>query len=243
MNDQQLMNLLKFEKADLQANRNGRISEKQMAQLRTIETAEKRSSLLGGAGNAFVALIGVAGAALVMTEESLGFKIIFGGIFGILWPLFWGSAALAGLRRGFVKVDATLKKAAGTVSIEKITRSDYNSDSQQTTYSNVHEMRIGGYTFIVNPALQNYIRRGDSYAVYFAEFNHKERSREVLSLELLAKARESFVEKINPLDDAEITDLVEKGDMMEAIRLYRTLNGSSFEEARSLVEDIQLRLG
>ncbi len=93
MSDQQLMNLLKFDEVELQANRNGRLSEKQKVRLQKMEAVDKRRSFLGCAGNAFVALIGLGGAAthiVTMTREGSGLDfgmICFGSIFGILWPV------------------------------------------------------------------------------------------------------------------------------------------------------------
>lgn len=249
MNDQQLMNLLKFDESDLQANRNGRISEKQTMRLQKMESTAKKQSLLGSAGNFFVALIGVGGAmAFVMAggggESTISFgNICFGSVFGILWPLLWGAAGLAGLRRAFAKVDATLKKTEGPVVIEKTIRSSYNSDSHVTTHRNVYELRVGGYTFIVNPALQNHMKQGDFYTVYFAEFNHKERSKEILSIELGKKAGGASATEIALVDDVEIVECVKKGDLMGAIQLYRSIHGSGFEEASSMVKDMKARLG
>ncbi len=249
MNDPQLMNLLKFDESDLQTNRSGSISEKQTMRLQKMESTAKRQSLLGSAGNFFVALIGVGGAiAFMMADGGSGLKISFGNIcfgsvFGILWPLMWGAAGFSGLRRSFAKVDTTLKKAEGPIVIEKTIKSSYDSDSHVTTHRNVYELRVGGYTFIVNPALQNYMKQGDFHTVYFADFNHKERTKEILSVDLLKNAGGPSAAEAILSDDLEVVECVKKGDLMEAIRLYRSIHGSSFEEAKSIVEDIKTRLG
>lgn len=248
MTDPQLMKLFEFDESDLQANRSGRISERQTTRLRKMEATAKKQSFLGCAGNFFMALIGAGGAVwIVMTmnnEAGLDFgTICFVGIFGILWPLLWGAAGVLGLRRVFANVETALKKAEGAIAIEKTIRSSYNSDSHTTTHQNIYELRVSGYTFIVNPVLQNYIKRGDVYSVYFADFNHEERSKEILSVELLADAGRAFTAEPVSMDDIEVVEYLKKGDVLRAIRAHRSIHGSDFEEAKSIVEDIKARLG
>ncbi len=249
MSDPQLMNLLKFDESELQVNRNGHISKKQKARLQKMESDAKKVSLLGCAGNFFVALIGLGAATfMMMPEGGSGLKlsfgnICFGSIFGILWPLLWGTAGYLGLRRIFAKVAATVKKAEGTIAIEKTIRSHYNSDSHTTTHQSVYELRVGGHTFIVNPVLSNYTKRGDVYAVYFADFNHKEKSKEILSVELLTDGGSTSAPQAVLTDDVEVVEHVKRGDTMGAIRIHRSINGSGFEEAKAIVEDIKARLG
>jgi hypothetical protein len=249
MSDPQLMNLLKFDESDLQANRNGSISEGQMVRLQKMEANAKKVSLLGCAGNFFVALIGLGAAAFMITTEgspelNLSFgTICFGTIFGILWPLLWGSAGYLGLRRVFAKVEATVKKAEGTIAIEKTVRSSYDSDSHVTTHHNVYELRVGGYTFIVNPVLSNYMKRGEIYTVYFADFNHKEKSKEILSVELLTNTHSISAPQTIPEEDAAVVGYAKAGNMLEAIRTHRLIHGSSLEEAKAIVDDIKIRIG
>ncbi len=50
-------------------------------------------------------------------------------------------------------------------------------------------------------------------------------------------------DSFSALRHSEVAELVEKDKLMDAVFLYRTLHGASFEEARALVEDIKLRLG
>lgn len=248
MSDPQLMKVLKFDESDLQANRNGRITERQTARLGEMEVTAKKQSFLGCAGNFFMASIGVGGALwFVMTmNANIGLDfgtICFGSVFGIFWPLLWGAAGILGLRRVFAKVEAALRKVEGPITIEKTIRSSYNSDSHTTTHQNVYELRVGGHTFIVNPVLQNYMKRGDAYAVYFADFNHKERSKEILSVDLLSNASVVITAESVSMEDIEVVEYLKKDDVLRAIRAHRSIYGSGFEEAKSIVEDIKARLG
>jgi ribosomal protein L7/L12 len=85
------------------------------------------------------------------------------------------------------------------------------------------------------------MKQGDSYAVYFADFNHIERSKEILSVELVENIGSSPFPKTSPSDDVETVELVKKGHLLEAIRLHRSIHGTSLEEARAMVEDIRMR--
>ena len=245
MKPEELMKHFNFDESELDINRNGQLSKKQRGRLDKMELNAKKLSLFGSAGNSFMALMGLSVAVWFMATNNSGLDfgtICFGSIFGIFWPLLWGAAGFAGIRRAFTKVEATVKKAEGAVIIEKTIRSSYDSDSHVTTRKNVYELRIGGYTFIVNPVLQNHMKPGDSYAVYFADFNHKERSKEILSVELLKSFGSTSPLKISPTDDLEVIEFVKKGKTLDAIRTYRFLHGTGFEEAKDVVEDIKTRL-
>ncbi len=242
MSNPQLMKFLNFNEADLQTNRNGQISEKQKARLQEIEAEAKRRTLLGVAGNFVVALIGLGGVLYAMTIDDLSFsfKITMGLVFGILWPLWWGAAGISGLRRMSAKIETTLKKAQGRINIVKAVRSSYDSDSRMTTQQNIYQLRVGGYTFMVSPVLSNYMNEGDVYAIYFADFNLAEKSKEILSVELL---NGTSAPNTSSTDDVEIVEHIKRGDMMGAIKVYRSIHNSSFEEAKAVVEDIKARLG
>ena len=245
MSDSPLMRALSFNELDLEANRNGRISNDQNLRLQKIEADAKKSSFLGSAGNFLVAAIGLTGAAFAMLGDDLIFKMVFGSIFGIVWPLMWGAAGYSGLRRVFAKVEGTLKKTEGPVSIEKSVRSSYDSDSRMTTSQNVYELRVSGHTFIVSPVLSNLVKPGATYTVYFADFNHKERVKELLSLEPLnTSAPNAILPDSQPLSfaDSEIMEWVRRGNILEAIREHRKIHGTNYEDAKAAVYDMQARI-
>ena len=53
----------------------------------------------------------------------------------------------------------------------------------------------------------------------------------------------TFVPEAGPADDPRIIELVKKGKTIDAIKLYRDLNGASLPDANQAVEDMQRRLG
>ncbi len=74
--------------------------------------------------------------------------------------------------------------------------------------------------------------------MYFADFNHKERSKEILSVELL-----NDFGGISPVKIVvEVIEIIKKGEMLDAIRKHRFLHGSGFEESKVAVEDLKARL-
>ena len=52
-----------------------------------------------------------------------------------------------------------------------------------------------------------------------------------------------FVPEPSPADDPRIIEQVKKGNMLEAIKIHREINGSSLPEAKEAVEEIKGRLG
>lgn len=53
----------------------------------------------------------------------------------------------------------------------------------------------------------------------------------------------TFVPETNISDDPGIIELLKKGKMIDAIKIYRELNDAGLAEAKDAVEDIQRRLG
>jgi hypothetical protein len=157
--------------------------------------------------------------------------------------LIWGAAGFFSIRRAFAKVETKVGKVEGPVNIVKVIRRNYDSNTQTYTDYNAYELRVGGRTFDVRSDLPNVMMQGDVYAVYFAEFNLKEKKREILSAEYLSKAGPASAPGPVSMDDIEVVEYLKKGDVLRAIRAHRSIHGSGFEEAKAVVEDIKSRLG
>jgi hypothetical protein len=195
MNDPQLMQLLKFDEAELQANRLGRISEKQRARLAQEESSRKSCSSVMGIFLLIIALVGVGAAVAygyAMYRFSIAGVIGFGAGFGCIWPLVWGGLGISSLRRSFVKLVIQVKKAEGPVNIVKAVRESYNSSSHTTSHYTVYELHVGGRSFDVSAELPNLMMQGDVYAVYFADNNQQE-APEILSVDLLSSAKSDLL--------------------------------------------------
>lgn len=211
MNEQQLMSHLGFDESELQANRNGRLSEKQKARLQIKETGSKTGALFLGLVFLGSALLGL-GIAIVsaLNSNDLAFTIIISSVFGCIWPLIWGAAGFFSLRRAFAKVETKVGKVEGPVNIVKVIRRNYDSNTQTYSDYNAYELRTGGRTFDVRPGLPNFMAQGDVYAVYFAEFSLKDKKREILSAEFLSKASAASAPKPVSMDDIEVVEYLKK---------------------------------
>ena len=53
----------------------------------------------------------------------------------------------------------------------------------------------------------------------------------------------TFVPEINPGDDPRVIEQIKKGNMIEAIKIYRELTNAGLAEAKDAVEKLQGRLG
>jgi hypothetical protein len=164
MEDQKLMKYFQFDAADLQANRSGRVTDRQKA--RMIKEAKP-----GITGNFFsyvllgIGLIGVVAAvAAGFSVPDWTFRIVFGLGFGCIWPLAWGGIGLrALLNPSTSKHQFSVVRTQGTALI----------DSRQTLDSNnrpdvvVHTLRIGGKNFSAEAGLADAMTPGAQYVVYY----------------------------------------------------------------------------
>jgi len=243
MSDQQLMNHLGFDESELQANRNGRISEKQKARLQIKETGSKTGALILGLVCLVSALIGLGvGTLAAIKGEEIVFKFVFSFVFGCIWPLIWGAVGVFSLRRAFAKMEVKVQKAEGPINIVRVTRRSYNSGMKTFSDYSAYELRVGGRTIDVRSELSNIMMQGDVYAVYYAEFNLTDKKKEVLSAELLTKGSGAFAPKPISMDYVDVAEYLRKGDMLGAIRMHRSIHGSNLEDAKAAVEEIRARI-
>ncbi|HNB54680.1 MAG TPA: hypothetical protein PK530_22215 [Anaerolineales bacterium] len=238
-----LMNLLNFDATDLAANRLGRLTEKQLKKLAKDERRRKGCATIGGLGLLLVGLIGVPIAVFYvynMYELSPGGSIVFGSVFGCIWPLIWGGVGAFILRRAFVKLKVTVQRVEGPVNVIRSIRKSYDSDTHTTSTYTVFELLVGGRIFEVQPGLMGLMAQGDEYAVYFADFQQVE-APQVLSVELLRKG--NGYAPIHTIDDPEVVGFLQRGEILQAIKAYRTRHQCTYEEGRAMVEAMRLRLG
>jgi hypothetical protein len=182
------MNLFHFDESELNANRNGRLSDKQKARLAAGEKSQKGCSAILGIFLFLVASIGIV--ILYFGWDSAAPKDRTGlAIFGFIWPLVWGMIGFFIFRRSFAKMEVKIKKAEGSVKIVKAIRESYNSSSKTTSEYSVYELRVGKRVFEVKSEVADIVTEGDVYAVYYADINIEDSEDPILSVELLARAK------------------------------------------------------
>ena len=242
MPDQRLTNLFQFDEGELNANRQGWLSDRQKERLQIKESGAKIGSFFLGGVFMLSSLAGVGLGVYAMTvDHGLVFRIIMVSVFGCFWTLIWGAAGVITLSRAFTKMEVKVGKAEGPVNIVKVVRREYNSSTETYTDRSVHELLVGGRSFEVHSILPEVMKQGDVYAVYFAEFNLKDKKKEVLSAEWLAPASAATAAQAAIHDDIEVVEFIKKGDVLGAIRAHRQLHGTNYEDARAAVLDIQTR--
>lgn len=181
MQDPKLMAYFKFDEADLQANQNGRFTEKQKARLDAEDKSTRKWSLIGGLGLLFIAAIGLAGAIFGWINDSdWGFRIGFGLGFGCIWPLIWGGLGWVALSNSFSKHEFKLARVQGRVNI--VRRESYSSEHHTTSI--YHELHIGGQEFSVEEDLADVMMQGDEYILYYIQD-----MQEIMSAELVSAAK------------------------------------------------------
>ncbi len=192
MKSEELMKYFNFDESELDANRNGRLSEKQSIRLQKKETRAKKGSIGLGVVYLVIAILGPSiaiGANFLAVKEEPGLVIGFAIMFGLIWPLIWGAIGSIFVRRAFEKMNVKVKKVRGPINIVKAIREEYNSSTKLHSEYSVHELHVGKRTFEVESEIADVMMQGDVYAVYYADINIESSEDPILSVELLEQAK------------------------------------------------------
>ena len=160
MQDQKLMNYFKFDESDLQANRNGQVTEKQKAHM------IKDSKSGGIFGNPFALLflfIGLIGFVIAVVAgisvPDWTFRITFGLGFGCIWPLAWGGIGIRSLLNTSSSTrQFTVAKVQGVIGTNS--RQIYDGSME-------HTLLVGGKRFTAEPGLAEAMTLGAQYIIYY----------------------------------------------------------------------------
>jgi hypothetical protein len=184
MNEQVLREYMKFNEADLNANRNGRLSEKQQ---KTLAGSNVKIRIVGfGIG---CLLFGVASLlpliaiiVLIFTRQanhsSTGLEIF---LFSIPWALLW--AAAGGFAIRFTWVNSRPKTALKNVTgpIHLTVKERWTGRRNQFRHM-VHELHIEQAVFEIKPEMAGILTEGDRFTIYFVE-NNDGSEKQILSME------------------------------------------------------------
>ena len=116
MQDQKLMEYLKFDEYDLQADRMGQLTEKQKARLGQENQREKTQSWFAGG---FLLLVALGGLVFATYAFVMNFDWALRIAFGCILPLVAGGLAYGFLSAALDKSRVKLQKVEGTVRIVK----------------------------------------------------------------------------------------------------------------------------
>jgi hypothetical protein len=177
MNQPKLQELFNFNDADLSANRNGQVSEKQQAQ---IASNEKSSQGFGRGFGIILCIVAVIPIVILWVSGAFAFFGWASLLWGI-WPLIWGGLGLALIKGSFDAYTYVLKQVQGPANIVK---AEWRSGGRHSSTHVDYELHIGEIEFEVDPSLADYVMQGDVYSVYYIEDSdgeHKPISMEALS--------------------------------------------------------------
>ncbi len=155
MSESQLMELFNFDEADLQANRQGRISNKQVDSLKSEDASS--NALARNVG--IVLIVGaLGGIALLWDTLSLDGSLF--GLTGCLAPILIGAFFL---RIGLRKSRFTLAKAEGKANI--VMESDYSPTLKR--YESRVILHIGDSAFEIESEVAGFVFQDETYSVYY----------------------------------------------------------------------------
>jgi hypothetical protein len=172
MSDPQLMKIFDFDESDLQANRNGRISARQMKSLKSEDASS--NALARNVG--IVLIVGsFAGIALLWNALSLDGSLF--GLAGCLAPILIGAFFL---RIGLRKTSFTLAKVEGKANIVMETAYSPTLERDETRVI----LHVGESAFEIESEAAGFVFQGEPYVVYFVHETDT-----ILSIEKIERER------------------------------------------------------
>lgn len=166
MAEAELMKYLKFDRADLEANRAGRFSAAQQERLVKQDQAKRSGRMFGGGIAAAVAVISfIAGLITLATSQDATTRLEFGIAFCVVVPLVFGLFAFLNLRVALGSHQLRLASAEGEARV--IQRRYSGGDSGPDIVGT--ELQLGGRKVKGAAGMQAVFRNGSRYRLYFVE--------------------------------------------------------------------------
>ncbi len=169
-----LRQLFKFDEADLYANRNGTLTQKQQDRV-----AKDEKSTQGGSRTLGIVLCVIAFGPIPVFW--LTGALAFFGWFSLLWaiwPLIWGLLGVGLIWSSFAPYSYSLKQVEGPINIVKV---EWRSGGKTHSTHIDYELHVGEEEFEVDSKLADYMLQGDTYSIYYVEDSDDERT--IMSLE------------------------------------------------------------
>lgn len=163
-----------FDEDDLAANRDKRLSQKQIARLDALRKHKPGFEWGIGALLFVFAAAGIYAAGVSLFQDvSIGARIVFVLIFGVIWPYFF-------VKLGWVMIDSTRPGRDVHVKVERgRLRIEPRDGRDIVPY---YDLRVGDRTVEVEDDLSNLVEEGETYAMYYLA-----KTKGVLSMERIDK--------------------------------------------------------
>ena len=172
-----LQEYFKFDNADLEANRKGRLTEKQKKRFMPKKNSEGFSIWAIGLFFLFIAGIGLFfGVTAVIQGPDLATRIIFGLSFGFIWPLVWGGIGVMIIKPSRRPVsNPRVKAERGRLKVVK------HEPQDGVPY---FEIKVGSHSVETDNDPTDVVSEGEEYALYYLQ-----KTDEVVSLERVSKSK------------------------------------------------------
>lgn len=180
MAEEQLMDFLHFDQADLTANRTGKFTVRQQDRLVQDDKRNRLFMTVGGGVAAAVALFSlIFGIVSIINSHSATTGLTYGVALGVVVPLIFGAVAARSFWKGLGPHQIRLASVQGPVDLKR--REGTDEDGRHFTVVN---LRVGGRKFDVRPGLEKIMVEGTEYKVYYIEGTNT-----ILSAEALGRAK------------------------------------------------------
>ena len=177
MDANKLQEYFHFDEADLEANRKGRLTEKQKK--RFTPSANDGRWAAWGLGLFFLLIAGLGVFVAVqffLEEKDWVARIIFGLGFGVLWPLAWGGIGVGMLKPSRRPVsNPRVKAERGPLKVVR------HEPQDAVPYN---EIKVGSRSIETDCDLSDVIEEGDEYLLYYLQ-----KTGQAVSLERVEKAK------------------------------------------------------
>jgi hypothetical protein len=162
MDEKKLREIFDIDEVDLEANRKGRLTEKQKKRFKP----QTNSSEWGtwGIGLVFLSIAGMGlfiAVKAVSEDPSWGGRIIFGLAFGVIWPLVWGAIGVAILKSSRRSpYNPRVKAERGRLKLLK------HEPRDGIPY---FEIKVGSHSAETDADLTDVVAEGEQYALYYLQ--------------------------------------------------------------------------
>ena len=165
MAEEQLMKFLRFDQADLAANRAGQFTARQQERLVQEDKRNRLFMTISGGLAAVVALFSlIFGVVSVIRSHDPNTAVVYGVALGVVVPLVFGMVAARSLWKALGPHQLRLASVQGPVQLKR--REGTDEDNRRFV---VVTLRIGGCKFNVLPGLEKIMVEGGEYKVYYIE--------------------------------------------------------------------------
>jgi hypothetical protein len=170
MSDRELQEYFHFDDADLEANRNGRLSEKQMRNLVKESKSWQKGGIIGG-----IVLLGISSIFPIgyfpQAIKSFSHGDILGGIgpiiIALIWLVIWGGLGYLMLIGSLKRSDKIfINRATGPINLVAV---EHESGGEHSSTTIDYKLHVGKKAFDLDDDAGDVLVQGQVYTFYFTE--------------------------------------------------------------------------